>query len=345
MSYVPFCIIEKPYAIWAPDVRADNEKFLTRLDTRFYERMAHSIIEGSDQSEYDTPTPADIEQSNQERRDVSTLARLLWHHGMETLVMLLGAYIQAPRAVHGYFLKSKTEDAVRMAGYLLREERPRYHRLSDVPFSLSALLVGIYQQAGCIAADVDLGRLTEAVRSMLNDYVRDSHRAEYNSIKHGLRASHGAFSIALAPEEAPGMVPPPEAMQVIGSSQDASFFNVPSRLDNATNQQSKINFSLEQVSVTWALEKVLMEIQILSILLFNTVAALRRVNGASDGTVQVTKIINEAEFWEAYDQSASCDVPTASLKHAIDAKQVPLLTEKHVFDSYRRHAAKSGAGD
>lgn len=345
MSYIPFCIIEKPYAIWAPDVRADNEKFLTRLDTRFYERMARSIVEDFHSSECDTPTPADVEQSYQERRDVSTLARLLWHHGMETLVMLLGAYIQATAAVHGYFLKCKTEDAVRIAGYLLREERPRYHRLNDVPFALSALLTGIYQQTGCSAGDVDVVRLTEALRSMLNDYVRDSHRAEYNSIKHGLRASHGIFSIALAPEEKPGVAPPQEAMRVIGSSQDASFFNVTSRLDNATNQQSRINFSVEQVSVTWTLERVLMEIQILSILLVNTVAALRCVNGAPPGTVQVNKIINEAEFWAAYDQSATCDVPTASLKHAIDAKQVPLLTEKHVFDSYRRHTARSGAGD
>jgi len=231
MDYVPFCVIEKPYSIWAPDIRADNDNFLKHLDARFYERMVQTIVTASNENR-DKDQPDEELQTGQDRRDISTLARMLWHHGMETLVMLLGAYIQAPGAVHGYFVKSKTEDAVAIAGYLLREERPRYHRLNDVPFTLSALLLGVYQRAGCDAGDANLARFEEALRSMLSDYVRESHRAEYNSIKHGLRASHGNFSITIASDRSPKISSQAEEMQVIGSSRDASW--TPAKTDGVS---------------------------------------------------------------------------------------------------------------
>jgi len=148
MASIPFCIIEKPYMIWAADVRADNEHFLTRLDADLYYRVAHNII-GAPQSDNEAnQAGSDEDGDDQDRKDVSTLSRLLWHHGMETLVMLLGAYIQAPSAVHAYFLKSKTEDAVQMAGFLSRDECPKYHRLEGTPFSLINLLNGIHRRAG-----------------------------------------------------------------------------------------------------------------------------------------------------------------------------------------------------
>ena len=129
MTSIPFCVIEKPYMIWAADVRADNEHFLKRLDADLYYRMAHNIIGAPQPDEEAEDAETDEDGDDQDRKDVSTLSRLLWHHGMETLVMLLGAYIQAPSAVHAYFLKSKTEDAVQMAGFLAREECLKYHRL------------------------------------------------------------------------------------------------------------------------------------------------------------------------------------------------------------------------
>jgi len=151
-------------------------------------------------------------------------------------------------------------------------------------------------------------------------------------------ADHRAVTSGESRGRSPPRTNPPPTNRFLRVS---SFFGVQSPLDNATKQQSKINFEMQQVSVTWSLERVLMELQILSILLFNTVAALRRTSGAEPGTVLVTKITNEAEFWEAYAQSASCDVPTASLKHTIDAKHVPLLTDKQVFDSYRKKTSLS----
>lgn len=335
MTSIPFCVIEKPYMIWAPDVRADNEHFLKRLDADLYYRMAHNII-GAPQPDEDAKDAATDEGGDdQERADVSTLSRLLWHHGMETLVMLFGAYIQAPSAVHAYFLKSKTEDAVQMAGFLSREECPKYHRLQGASFSLISLLNGIHRCAGWQQHDTIVGRFARALRYMLSDYVDEKHRAEYNSIKHGLRASHGRFALAVGIQEAPGIPAPPEAMQMVGFSRDAIFFEIVKPLSGATRQQSKINFMTEQVSVSWSLEKVLIELQLLSLLLHNTVSALRIVGGAPTGSVTFNKITDDEEFWEMYFQIGSSGVPTASFAPVIDARHISLATEKQIFDSYR----------
>lgn len=338
MTSIPFCVIEKPYMIWASDVRADNEHFLKRLDADLYYRMAHNII-GAPQPDEEVEDAATQEDgSDQDRKDVSTLSRLLWHHGMETLVMLLGAYIQAPSAVHAYFLKSKTEDAVQMAGYLSREECPKYHRLEGAPFSLANLLSGIHRFAGWQQHDRIVERFATALRYMLSDYVDEKHRAEYNSIKHGLRASHGRFALAVGIQEAPGVPAPPEAMQMVGFSRDASFFEIVKPLGNATKQQSKINFMTEQVSVAWSLEKVLMELQLLSLLLHNIVSALRITAGAPTGSVTFNKVAEDEEFWEMYFQIGSSGVPTASFAPVIDARHISLATDKQVFGSYKRRS-------
>lgn len=234
--------------------------------------MAHNIIGAPQPDEVAEDAATQEDEEDQDRKDVSTLSRLLWHHGMETLVMLLGAYIQAPAAVHAYFLKCKTEDAVQMAGFLSREECPKYHRLEGAPFSLVSLLNGIHRCAGWQQHDTIIHRFASALRYMLSDYVDEKHRSEYNSIKHGLRASHGRFALAVGIQEAPGIPAPPEVMQMVGFSRDASFFEIVKPLGNATKLQSKINFMTEQVSVSWSLEKVLMELQILSLLLHNVVS-------------------------------------------------------------------------
>ena len=336
----PFCVIERPYQLWGEDIESDNAEFLERTDAGFYWRAAHQLIgrpndEESKDEEDDTdkgPGPDD-----QERKDIASLARLLWHHGAETLVMMLGAYMQAAGAVHGYFLKCRTQDAISIAQYLVRGERPKYHRLVGDEFSTTNLLSGIHRCAGWKAHDARVSMLCRALRSVLRDFVRDEHRHEYNSIKHGLRAHHGRFALAIGIQEAPGIQAPPEAMEFVGGSRDASFFDVAKPLRNATKQASKTNFMIERVSVAWSLEKTLAELQLISILLNNSVSALRIANGAPPGTVQVHYVHDdEAEgFWGTYCELHPGNVPTASIGADINARQVKLATEKDVFASYK----------
>lgn len=78
------------------------------------------------------------------------------------------------------------------------------------------LLNGIHLYAGWDARDAIVERFARAFGSMLHAYASEQHRWEYNSIKHGLRASHGRFGLAVGVEELPGVPAPIEAMQMVG---------------------------------------------------------------------------------------------------------------------------------
>ncbi|ESY35295.1 hypothetical protein X747_28735 [Mesorhizobium sp. LNJC384A00] len=191
--HAAFCVSERPFVVWSDDVTRDNRSFLESIDSGFYFRAA-GLLMGSGSSESDTD-----DDDDQTRKDVSSLARMLWHHGIETLVMLLGAYIQAPHAVHAYFQKCKTEDATWIARTILSGERPVYNKINDVPFTLSNLLMGLHLRAGWPDRDATVNKFEQVLAGILSDFAEEEHRWEYNSIKHGLRATHGRFALMAGP--------------------------------------------------------------------------------------------------------------------------------------------------
>jgi hypothetical protein len=341
METVSFCVVEKPYMLWGHSLADDNARFLKRIDADLYYRTAHKLVAEPDKGETceDDPTYDDDEG----RKDISSLSRLMWHHGVETLVMLLGAYMQAPQAVMGYFLKCKTEDTVEIGQLLLTDEQPKYSHLAGAPFTLLNLLNGIHDCARWPGSDTAqvVDRFARALRNMLGAFTRQEHRWEYNSVKHGLRASHGRFSLAVGLQETAGVPAPAAAMHTIGSSRNASFFEVAKPLLNATKEQSKLHFTTGRVTVPWSLEKVLMELQLISLLIGNTVSALQIANGAAPNTIKFNKVAEDDEFWEEYFRQESGNVTTASFRLNVDANDLNLPGEETIRATYK----SAGEGD
>jgi hypothetical protein len=178
------------------------------------------------------------------------------------------------------------------------------------------------------------------LRGILSGFADEKHRWEYNSIKHGLRATHGRFALAVGIEETPGVPARPEQMKIVGYSRDASFFDVAKPLTNATKEASKVNFRIEKVTVAWSLEKILCELQILSLLLNNTLSALRVAAGAPPGTAIFNRPAEAETWWDHYFSLHAGDVPTASMSINIDARDVKLPEAKDVFASYRRKSSR-----
>lgn len=331
ISY-PFCVIEKPYTIWDLDIRDKNLRFLKNVDTGIYYRTAHTLVrQMNDESSEEI-------SEEQDRKDISSISRLIWHHGIETLTMLLGAYIQAPEAVYAYFLKCKTEEVVEIAQALSREEILKYTRLVDNKFTLYSLLNGIHKNTGWPDLDIFVTRFEQVLRNMLTDFTSPEHHLEYNCIKHGLRASHGQFGLSAGIEHVYGVAPPPEEMQMVGYSKDSSIFDIHIPLEHATKQQSKINFTTKKISVTWSLERTLMELQLISIILNNTVSSLRIFCGISAHDAPFNRIVDGEEFWNDYLSIPAAGINKASFSIITDARQLKLSTEREVFESYRRRS-------
>ena len=326
-----FCVIDRPFVVWSDDIERDNKRFLEGIDSFFYRRAVHALI-GVDG---DADNEREIDE-DQDRKDISSLSRMLWHHGLEMLVMLLGAYVQAPDAVHAYNLKCRTRDATDIARALLQRERPKYNRINDVPFTILNLLRGIHCCAGWTDTEDTIKKFERALQKILSEFADDKQRWEYNNIKHGLRATHGRFALAVGIEDTPGVPAPPEKMETVGYSRDASFFSVAKPLKNATKAASKVNFRVEKVAVTWSLEKVLCELQILSLLLNNTVSALRIAAGAPKGSVTFNRPADAEKWWEHYFGLQAGNVPSLSMSIDLDARDFKLPKASDVFTSYHQ---------
>lgn len=322
----PFCVGEQPYVLWSTTIAADCREFLGSVDTDFYDRWVHLIS---------LPPHVEIDPSTENRRpDDSSMVRLLWHHGMEMLLMLIGAFMQAPSAPHAYFVKCRSDDVVDLAELLATNTPLRYTRLKYESFSLTGLLTLIHESAPWVEGEQTIERFRLSLVDMMNDYIMPQARWEYNGIKHGLRARHGSFLLRVGREEVYGVPPPEEAFRTVGHSESSSTFQVPKALVGATKQDSRLNFSLDRVTVPWSLDKALCDLRIISMLANNVVSALKIVNGATIGTCRYLRIA-EQEWWDFYQSVRHSGVKSSSIGAIIDAP-TELPKRQHVFQSYEK---------
>ncbi|ESY35296.1 hypothetical protein X747_28740 [Mesorhizobium sp. LNJC384A00] len=97
---------------------------------------------------------------------------------------------------------------------------------------------------------------------------------------------------------------------------------------------------MAKVTVTWSLEKVICELQILSMLLHNTVSALKIANGDSSGTVTFNRLADSDAWWTQYFEFHRGALPSASFSVVFDAKGLKLPDAKDALARYRRTRVK-----
>lgn len=328
-----FRVIDRPYVVWSHNARAENLEFLDSIDSDFYHRTARTFFFNEAGELRFDPKDSD------ERKDVSSFARLVWNHGLETLITLLGALVQAPHAVHGFFLKCQNKDCRKIANYLHSSSIPADNCLERTDIDFETLVRGIHARTAWADDAVMIGNLTRALRAMLTEYDRDELRFEYNSIKHGLRASHGRFAIAVGSQEAPGIPAPEENMSMLSDSQDGSHFLIARSLPHATKVTAKGQFSLDKRSVGWSLEKTLFDIQLFSSLIGNVVGALKIASGAKPSSVHFFLPQVDADWWEAYFAEPWSDLRNFSFDGIMEAPENLEDAEKQAASFYDAKAA------
>ncbi len=332
-----FCVLNRPYMVWSDDVDRDLSTFLEKMDTNFHNRMAHSVIRGlfNDMENLESLPRNSTPDTKSTSKDYASLVRIFWHHGIETLLLILGSLVQAPHSVHAYFLKCRNEDLSEIADLLLFEKTFNYSRLADTKVTISKIMRAISTQSGWNDGNLTADRFEKSFRDMLRRYLTPEHRQEFNSLKHGMRAYHGEFTLTVGVEDEPGKMAPPENMQCVGHSKDTSFFGVSEPLLNASKSQSKIHFSVADVSVSWSMEKVLCDLQLISLMIGNIVSYLKILNGAQPGSVNFTRPADAEVWWNNYDKQSSPGVTTSKFCAIFNASEIDLPTYQNIVDAYK----------
>ena len=84
MKSIVYLVGDEPYCLWGVDLEEKNKQYLESIDGEYFEFIVKAYA-----------TTADAMRS-------SIALRLAYHHALETLFLLLCAFIQAPKCAYAF---------------------------------------------------------------------------------------------------------------------------------------------------------------------------------------------------------------------------------------------------
>jgi hypothetical protein len=283
MQQAVFNVGDVPYAVWEWDVRERNLEFIRQIDEKYFEYLAQvhfESIEGKD-------------------RDRAALAlRAAYHHAIETLMVLIGATVQAPHCYPGWILKAPT-GAVRAVVRSLSQLAPPIPSVLDLPVLTWESLAGeVFRFAGWGAGNADTAeRFAQAWHMLAHEWLDQTNIDEYNGIKHGLRAKQGGFTLAVGRQDDPGTPAPPERMRSVGGSEFGSRFFLAEGIAGAPPLKADPHFRLRRMSLNWNPVFLVRAMQLVSMSISNLKSFALIVNREPPSTVQFIRPA-ESSFYD-----------------------------------------------
>lgn len=260
-----FSVLDDPHVVVDHDLARRNRRFLAGIDPGYFAYVL---------SVHD----AQLRGSEQQRAAIAL--RTAYHHGVETLFTLLGAYIQAPMAVAAWIPRSSTGD-LREIARRLQYGATLVSPTGPVQLMFGDLSASVHESAW----DSDPDRATTVAEfgklwSRFAADLLDTHQQdEYNSIKHGFRVRAGGFTLRVGEQEQYGVPAPAEAMRTIGSSVfGTSFFVLESR-DGSRARRSALESRIRHLSLNWLTERLTLGLPLLGMSINNVVSKLRLMSG------------------------------------------------------------------
>lgn len=259
-----FAVGDRPFCCWEWDLPERNLQFLESLDTGYYGYVADLCI-----AELDTDSGM----------SASIVLRGAYHQAVETLISLLGAYVQAPAAVPAWLTRSQTSDLEAVAQALL-DGLPLLTQGGRQRVILGMLAAEILRfcWADEEGEDSTSARFARFWTLLCGDLLDPKQRAEYNAIKHGLRVAPGGFTLSIGVEDTPG-VAATDMRSKGGSIHGTSF------LRSEKVGESSHHFRLRRASLNWSAVAMAQRLTLISMSINNVVGALRCGLGVDPTTV------------------------------------------------------------
>lgn len=311
IGYCPFMVDLEPYCIWDWDSTQSNLGFLNNIDPCYFEHIAqvHSpLLDG----EY--------------RHYAATALRVAYSQGLETLFALLCATAQAPRCIIGWMHQYENRDVYNVTR--------KIHKHEKIPNCLSEELI----TWDVLASVIYLHEPQETKEAFAflwhrfaEEFLEEDFSKEYNSIKHGLRVKMGGFTVSIGIEPSFGVLPPPENMRRLGSSQFGTTFLIKQVLGN------KSNFRLKRHSLNWAPQKYVQALYLISISIGNILTALKMSFG-TDPTGLLFKLpIDEAAFDAPWEAEKGLTLISGGFNAMITEKQIKVFTKTEIKEMFEQN--------
>lgn len=313
LKYVPFVVDEKPFVCWDWNLRQKNIDFLEGIDAEFYKYIAET--HGNN-------------LNNDNKQKAALAIRISYYQAMEVLFALLCSMVQAPACVLGWMLSYTNSDLRTVVKKIKNNEdiysrwnlkNITWHKLSDLVHSF----ISPENKKEWVAK-----RFGDFWLRLLSDFLDIKNIQEYNSAKHGLRASPGGFIFSVGVEKEPGKPAPPEKMEKIGGSEFGTSFYYRDHIF----RNNKVNFSPKNQHLNWNPTYLANALYLISMSINNVISALRIINKVEPGKCKFLTPDKEESlelFWKQ-----SRDIMSFNYNVNINVKIVHPITKEKIISSY-----------
>lgn len=312
LEFVRFVVDETPYACWEWNLQERNLEFIKGIDPGYFEYVARSNAEHLD---------------GDDKHEAALAVRVAYSQAQETLFALLGAMVQAPECVIGWLLayrNAELESLVRK----LSGHQTVLTRLNVAP-TWENLARIVHDCLGCDAEKKEwiAKGYARAWGRFAHEFLNEKASSEYNSIKHGLRARLGGFTLSAGIEDVPGQLARPEVMQSLGGCLYGTSYYTIEKLG-----EGRTNFRARQNSRNWVPDNLLNGLFLLSWSIGNVTSFLRILNGTPPGECRFQNPNTPEAFNEPWKLSPG--VTDCSFDSVLEGSQVTLRSKGEILDSY-----------
>lgn len=282
---VVYAIDDELYCYWAASRTESATQFLDSLDPGYFAFVA-------DQG------GACLGNPTLEKRSAASM-RIAFFQGTETLLLLLGAFAQAPGCPQAWMVECKPHQ--------LREVTRKITDGSKL-LLLNELLnaaswTSVADAVLRISGEKDMAALAPRFarfwRQLAQTYLLREFDDEYNGLSHGIGVQSGAVPF----RGTPGSHGATNQAAVVPSrgSRWATSFKI-TRPVGSDGRESRSRYSVDQ-HIDWDAEQMVEALHCISASIHNVVAAFRIVHGAGDVTFMVP-VFGESEFPRARSASS-----------------------------------------
>lgn len=322
---VVFVVDAEPYCLWDVDLKERNLEFLNGIDPGYFDYVlrAHLKVE-----------PEDIVIDKLDELRAATALRITYHHALDTLFSLLGAYVQAPDCAYAWIAKCTNKELRNLTRRISNGEKGIFTKLKLDRVTWSSV-AGLVLHSHSSDADKWKAKsnLFAAFWGTAAASLRKSENIdEYNSLKHGFRGRSGGFHLAVAIEDQYGEAPSNEKFTSLGGSKfGTSYF----RVSPTSRKRGERSLTSRRTSLNWSIEQMIVELQLLSNSIQNVTSALRIANGVSPAQCRFEWPKDDGFFDKRFQSLPG--ITNMNLDFVVDARNSISTTRQQLLDVLRRN--------
>lgn len=260
MEKTYFYVGDRPHAVWDPDIKEKNLRFLRGFDSKYFEYLAniHSA-----------------QLNTEANQQAATALRTSYGLALETFFSLLGAALQAPECVFGWLFKYKEKELKLVIKGIMGLEQLHTRLIGCLSWESLSKLVHLNLVLTEKRKEQEIKtRFAKCWEYLAKNYLDAELRNEFNSTKHGLRLQPGGIHIAFGLQERPDVPAPPERMQSMGGSDFGSTVLELERIGKL-----KHDYRILERSRNWDLSCLTGRIRMVNMSIANVISFLLIQNG------------------------------------------------------------------